>query len=137
LAIAAILVVPLFLSQRYANRAYDEYPADPAAALSNLDRAADLDPYAPEPLLSRGLIESRLGRDAEAISSFREAVQREPEGYAGHFFLARALSRTDPAAARAAAAEALRLNPFDRRTRALNRRLRQPNPISEPESETG
>jgi hypothetical protein len=117
--VAIVLAVPLFLSQRYANRAYDEYPQDPDAALSDLDRAADLNPYDPRPLLSKGVIESQLDHDEAAASAFRKAIDRAPDGYAGHFFLARALADTDRAAARAAADEALRLNPLGRQVRRL------------------
>ena len=124
-ALALIVAVPLFLSQRYANRAYDEYQGDPAAALSDLSDAADLDPYDPEPLLARGVLESRLGQPQQAVSAFRDAIERQPDNYAAHFFLARALAPTDPAAARVEAREALRLNPLDLQTRALNRRLQR------------
>jgi tetratricopeptide (TPR) repeat protein len=122
-----IIAVPLFLSQRYANHAYEEFPGDPEAALSDLDRAADLDPFDPRPLLSEGVIESRLGRDQEALVAFREAIDRAPDGYAGHFFLARELAATDPGAARIEADEALRLNPLDVRVRRLARGLQPPN----------
>jgi O-antigen ligase/polysaccharide polymerase Wzy-like membrane protein len=125
LAAALVVAVPLFLSQRYANRAYGEYPQSPAAALDDLDRAASLDPYDPEPLLSKGLIESRLGLDREAISTFNDAVDREPDLYASHFLLARALAASDPRAALAEAEEAMRLNPLDRQTGRLKRRLQR------------
>lgn len=127
-ALIAIAAIPLFLSQRYANRGYDLFPSDPAAALDDLDRAASLDPWDPEPLLTKGVIEQRLGRGADAISSFRDGLARERDNYAAHFFLARALAPTDLAAAQAEAAEAARLNPLDRQTRRLNRRLQARNP---------
>ncbi len=123
LGVAIVVAVPLFLSESYSDRAYAEYPSNPSLALSDLNRAASLDPYDPGPLLAKGLIESRLGQGQKAISSFRDAVNREPDGYASHFFLARALSSTDLAAARAEARDALRLNPLGPETRALNRRL--------------
>jgi hypothetical protein len=122
-AVALFAAIPLFFSQRYASRAYGEYPSNAAAALSDLDRAADLNPYDPEPLLAKGVIESRLGRNAAAVSAFRQAIDRQPDAYAGHFFLARVLARTDLVAARAEARAALRLNPLDLQTRALARSL--------------
>jgi tetratricopeptide (TPR) repeat protein len=125
LVLPLIVAVPLFLSQRYANRAYGEAQDDPSAALSDLDRAADLDPYDPEPLLAKGLIESRLGNSQEAVSALRDAIDRQSDSYAAHFFLAKELAATDPAAARVEAREALRLNPLDLQTRALNRRLQR------------
>ncbi len=121
--VALLIALPLFMSQRYANQAQDEFPDDPAAALSDFGRAADLDPYDPQPLLARGVIESEIGRDQEAVATFREAVDREPDEYATHYFLARELAASDPAAARVEAEEALRLNPLDLKTRALARRL--------------
>jgi hypothetical protein len=127
-AAALLIAVPLFLSQRYENRALGEFPGNPAAALSDLNRAADLDPFDPEPLLAEGVIESRLGRDAAAESALRQAIGRQPDGFAGHFFLARVLARTDLTAARAEAREALRLNPFDPQTRALARSLSRARP---------
>jgi tetratricopeptide (TPR) repeat protein len=127
-ALLALAALPLFLSQRYANRGYDEFPGDPSAALDDLDRAAALDPWDPEPVLTKGVIEQRLGRDAEAISSFRDGLARQRDNYAAHFFLARALAPIDLAAARVEAAEAMRLNPLDRQTRRLNRRLQGKNP---------
>ena len=96
----------------------DEFAATPAHV-----RAAALDPWDPEPLLAKGLIESRIGRGREAIDTFRDAVARQRDNYASHYFLARALAPTDLAEARAEAAEALRLNPLDLSTRQLNRRL--------------
>lgn len=124
-ALALVVAVPLFLSQRYANRAYDEYQGDPAAALSDLSDSADLDPYDPEPLLARGVLESRLGKPQQAVSAFRDAIERQHDNFAAHFFLAKALAPTDPVAARVEAREALRLNPLDLQTRALNRRLQR------------
>jgi O-Antigen ligase/Tetratricopeptide repeat len=132
--LAIVVALPLFLSQRYADRAYDEYPGDPEAALSNLDRAADLNPFDPQPVLGRGAIESDLGNDEEAISAFREAVDRAPDSYAGHFFLARALAETDRPAAREEAEEALRLNPLDRQVRRLVASLRAPSDQENPQN---
>jgi hypothetical protein len=125
LAAALVVALPLFLSERYANRAYGEYPQSPDAALDDLDRAASLNPYNPEPLLSKGLIESRLGRDRESISTFHDAIDRESDNYASHFLLARTLARSDPRAALAETEEAMRLNPLDGQTRHLKRRLQR------------
>jgi O-Antigen ligase len=125
LVVALLGAMPLFFSQRYADSAYDEYPGNPSAALSDLDRAADLDPFDPQPLLAKGLIESRLGNRQQAVTAFRDAAGREPKAYAAHYFLARELAPIDLASARSEAAEALRLNPLDLQTRSLNRRLQR------------
>ncbi|MDQ2940082.1 MAG: O-antigen ligase family protein, partial [Actinomycetota bacterium] len=134
LAVSAVIALPLFLSQRYVNRAYDEARNDPGLAISDLNRAADLDPYDPQPQLAKGVVESRLGRDAAAVSAFRQAIGRQPDAYAGHFFLARALARSNPPVARAEAREALRLNPLDPQTQALNRALQRPAGAQSPKN---
>jgi O-Antigen ligase/Tetratricopeptide repeat len=123
-AVALLAAVPLFLSQRYAHRAYGEWRGNPDAAFTDLDRAASLDPFDAEPLLAKGVIALRVGRPQDAVSAFRDAVDREPDGYAPHLFLARALESTEPAAARAQADEALRLNPLDPGARSLDRKLK-------------
>jgi hypothetical protein len=128
LAVAIAAAVPLFLSQRYANRAYDEAQDNPAAAFDDLDRAASLDPFDPEPLLAKGVIAFRLGQPVQAASAFRDAIDRQRDNYAPHFLLARTLAQTDPAAARAQAEEALRLNPLDPQTRNLARGLQRRGP---------
>jgi tetratricopeptide (TPR) repeat protein len=122
-AIALLAAVPLFFSQRYANRAYGEWRANPGSAFDDLDRAAQLDPFDPAPLLAKGVIASRLGQSRQAASAFRDAIDRQGESYAAHYLLARTLASTNPAAARAEADQAVRLNPLDPRLRRLDRRL--------------
>jgi len=124
-AVVLIAALPPFLSQRYANHAYDESARDPGTALRDLDRAADLNPFNAQPLLAKGFIESRLGNERESVAAFRDALEREPDGYAPHYFLAQALAPSDRAAALAEIEEAARLNPLDRRVLALERRLEQ------------
>ncbi len=123
LAVAALIALPLFMSDRYANHAYDESADDPQGALDNLDRAADLNPYDPRPLFAKGVIQSQVGEEDAALSSFRAAIDRQPDNFAGHYFLAEALVESDPATARAEIEEAERLNPIDPRVRRLMRRL--------------
>jgi O-antigen ligase len=119
----ALLAIPLFLSGRYAQRGYDESTADPRGAISDLERAADLNPLDPVPLLSQGTLELRLGQSAAALESFREAAGREPDNYAAQYYLAAQLAASNPAEARQAVRRAHELNPRDPRIAALQRRL--------------
>jgi O-antigen ligase len=119
----ALLTLPLFLSDRYAQRAYDESSSDPQAAISDFERAAKLDPLDAGPLLSRGSIELKLGEGPAALETFREAVDREPDSYAAQYYLAGSLAKSDPGAARLAADRAHELNPQDPGIKALQRRL--------------
>jgi hypothetical protein len=125
LVAAALVAVPLFVSDRYAQRGLAEVGSDPDAALRDLGRAADLDPLADQPLIERGAVAAGLGDRPLALRSFRDAIERVPDNYASHWFLARELLRSRPAAARAALGRARELNPRGPEVRALERRLRR------------
>ena len=121
--LAALLALPLWLSQRYTDRAAGSWTQDAGAAYDDLDRAADLDPFSTAPPLTEGVIAARLGSHERAVSAFGEAIDREPDNFAAHFLLAREQETVDPAAARAEVEEALRLNPHDSAARELQQRL--------------
>ncbi len=104
-------VTPLFLSERYAKRALGEWTTDAPAAYNDLDSAASLNPLAADPLLTKGVIADQLGDRAVALAAFRDAVERVPDNYAGHYFLAQELSRANPAEAKRQIAIALTQNP--------------------------
>ncbi len=124
LAAVALTAVPLFISDRYSQRGITEARSDPHVAIRDLGRAADLNPYSDLPLIDRGAVAASLGDRALAVRSFREAIERVPDNYASHWFLARQLLRSDPAAARRALNRALQLNPHGPEVLALQRRLR-------------
>lgn len=126
LAVASVAIVPLYLSARYEQRGEEIFGRDPAGAVVEFDRAADLNPLSADPLLAKGNAEVRLGNDAQALSAFERAAGREPESFAAYFLMAELLSETDPAAARTAAAKARRLNPRDPGLAELERRLKGP-----------
>jgi hypothetical protein len=121
----ALLVVPLFLADRFAQRGYDESRAEPQAAISDLERAAELNPFEATPLLSKGAIELKLGETGQALTAFHEAARREPDNYAAYYYLASAQAASDPAAARVAIRKARDLNPSEPGIVALWRRLEE------------
>lgn len=123
IVIAALSCVPFFLSDRLLEDGTGLSQTDPAAAVRELDRAADLNPLAAQPLLVKGVVLSRLGESGEAIEAFREAADRQPDNYATHYFLAKELRASDPAAAAAEVQAALELNPRGPEVKALQRRL--------------
>ncbi|MGZ8665720.1 MAG: O-antigen ligase family protein [Solirubrobacterales bacterium] len=123
LVAAALVAVPLFVSDRYAQRGVAEAGSDPDAALRNLGRAADLNPLADQALIERGALAASLGDRALALRSFRDAIERVPDNYASHWFVARELLRSRPAVARAELERARELNPRGPEVRALERRL--------------
>ncbi len=119
----ALLVIPLYLSGRYAQNASDEGVRDPSGAIADLDRAARLNPLDAGPLLTKGEIESRLGERREALRAWRQAAGREPDNYAAFYFIARELARVDPLIAESYLRRALELNPRDPTLKALQARL--------------
>ena len=111
-AILALSVVPPFLSERYIEAAYDGWRTDPERAQDDLGRARDLNALSIEPLLAEGGIARERGERAQAIAAFAEAVEKRPEEWATHYFLAELNLRSAPVVARAELDRALELNPL-------------------------
>jgi O-antigen ligase len=121
-AFLALSVVPPFLSERYVEAAYDGWRADPERAQADLDRARDLNALSIEPLLAEGGIARARGEREQAIAAFEEAVEKRPEEWATHYFLA-LLNSDSPAVARAELNRALELNPLSPDLARLELRL--------------
>ena len=81
-AAAAFALVPGWLSTRYEDRATRTWTAAPAAAFSDLDRAADLAPLSPRPLLRAGTLALDLRRYNAARALFARSIEREDNWYA-------------------------------------------------------
>ncbi len=124
--LAAIVAVPLFLSDRYLERGLSEFPSDAPGALVDLNHAAALDPFAVEPLIYRGVDAAEAGASKIALESFRRAERRQPENFAPHYYLAALSVESRPRYAAAELARARQLNPGDPQVRKLSRELAQP-----------
>jgi len=123
----ALSAVFPFLSERYLNAAYAGWEGDLAQAYDDLDRARDLNPLANEPWLAEGAIADAAGDRRRAIAAFREAVEKQPEEWAGHFFLVELLAPDKPRLARRELDHARRLNPNSPEIEELEGRLRDLN----------
>jgi hypothetical protein len=77
---AAVLGFP-YLSVREVSLATNARATDPAAALADLHRAAELNPLSAEPGRLAGFIALQNGQYAEAQRRFRQAIDREPGGW--------------------------------------------------------
>ena len=97
-ALAATMIPP-YLSDRYVNEAYKSWRADTDGAYTALDRAASLNPFSDAPLLAEGAIAREQGDTARAMGAFREAIDRKPDEWAGHYYLALLLASDDADAA--------------------------------------
>jgi hypothetical protein len=122
----AVAAIPLFFAARYLHDGLGAARADPAAAVGDLRRAADLDPLDAEPLLVEATIEAGAGAPARAVALARQALGREPDNFAARLLVARELAGSDPAAARRELDVARALNPTDPQVRALGRLLAVP-----------
>ena len=120
----ALTMVPPYLSERYTNQAYKGWRTDPEGAYSALDgRVAN--PHAP--LLAEGAIAREQGETERALEALREAIDRKPDEWAGHYYLALLLAREDPEAAQQELETALQLSPrSDEVAKALERNSRGP-----------
>jgi O-antigen ligase len=108
---AAVAAVPLYLSERYTNDAYDNWRSDLQQAYDDLDRAANLNPFADEPLQADGAIAREAGNRERAVKAFRAAIERAPDEWASHYLLGRLLEQDDPDRAQRELATAAELNP--------------------------
>lgn len=74
-----------YLSVRYTSLAADVRAKNPAVALSDLSKAADLDPWSPEPTRLAGIIALGGGRPQLAEQWFTKTINREPKGWFAWF----------------------------------------------------
>jgi hypothetical protein len=124
-AVLAISAVPPFLSERFVNRAYDEWRADPSQAYDDLDRAHAVNPLSADPLLAEGAIAQANGDRRRAIEAFDSAIDIRPEEWASYYNLARLYARRSPGLARRQLAIAKQKNPLDPQIPAFRERLRE------------
>jgi len=122
-ALAAVTMVPFFLSQTYANRGIRLGTDDPDVAYADLRRAADLDPLTSFPLEGEAVIARQQGDRARALSALHEAQSRNPDDWEPYYLEAQLLKDGDKAGARAAIGRALALNPLDPGVMALAKAL--------------
>ncbi len=121
--VLALACAPIYISDKQLETGIADARVAPQAAIDDVSSAARLNPFASQPLLVEGILEERLGRHEASVDAFRDAVERQPDNYAGHYFLAEALAETNPGEARAQLAIALRQNPKGPEVRRLARRL--------------
>jgi hypothetical protein len=114
-ALLALTMAPLYLSERYADTAFNNWREDPARAYADLDRAADLNPVADQPLIGKALIALQTGDGEIALEALDGAAERKPEEWTTHYYLGTLLADADPARAISELETARRLNPGEER----------------------
>jgi hypothetical protein len=111
LVLVAVTMVPLFLSARYTNHALRTSGSDLAAAYRDLDRASDLNPWSNQPLAAKASIAQAAGDEPTALRAINDAIERTPDQWSLYWQKAKILAKSNPAAARAALAQARVRNP--------------------------
>jgi tetratricopeptide (TPR) repeat protein len=91
-ALAALALVPAYLSVRFDERGERTWTASPDDAFRDLERAADLAPLSPRPQLRAGTLAIDVRRYRLAEKLFRSSIEREDTWYA-RFELALLASR--------------------------------------------
>ncbi len=125
LALAASLAVP-WLAERELRSARELAGEDPAAALSKLDRAAELNPLSPLPDKTAAVIERQLGDLQGSEQRFRETLEVDPGDPFVYLQLATIASATGRnGEAMTNIRRARELNPLDAVTKQVQRRLQR------------
>jgi hypothetical protein len=121
--LAALALVPFFLSERLTNQALREWQADLPGAYSDLSLAADLNPLSSRPLAAEAVIAESAGESQRALGALSRAEERQPDEWTLYFLEARILEEIDPDGATRAIERARELNPVGRELDALEGRL--------------
>jgi O-Antigen ligase len=125
LAVAASVTVP-WLAERELRSARELADEDPAAALSKLDRAAELNPLSPLPDKTAAVIERQLGDLQGSERRFRETLDVDPGDPFVYLQLATIASATGrDGEAMSNIHRARELNPRDAVTKQVERRLQR------------
>ena len=120
----ALTMVPLYLSERYADAAYNDWRDDPTRAYEDLERAADLNPFADQPLLGKALIAMQQGDEEVALEALERAEERKPDEWTTHLYIGTLLAQHDPERAIAELETASELNPGSERVEETLESLR-------------
>jgi O-Antigen ligase len=112
-AIAVSFIAP-WASAKQVTRASEIWRADPAAAYTALDQAADLNPLSDGPPVVEGTIAAERGDVERMRASFERAIARDPNNWFSRLQLAVALAQRHRwGAAEKAAEQAARLDPLE------------------------
>jgi hypothetical protein len=121
--VLAVLMLPFFFSERDTDRAIRTWRSDLSGAYTDLDNAADLNPWTSRPLEAKAAIANANGDRAVALSAVDEGIKRTPKDWLLYYLKAQAQGKTDLAGASESLARAHELSPNDPEIGALGKRL--------------
>ncbi len=122
-ALVAVTMLPFFFSEHNTDRALRTWHSDLAGAYTDLDNAADLNPWNSRPLEAKAAIANANGDRAVALRAVDEGVKRTPEDWILYYLRAQAQGKADLAGAAQSLARARQLNPNDPEIDQLSKQL--------------
>jgi hypothetical protein len=122
-AVLALTMVPFFFAESDTNRAIRGWQGDLAGAYSNLDNAADLNPWSSRALEAKADIAIANGDRSIALSAVNDGIDRTPDDWILYFLRAQAQGTSDLAGARQSLARAKQLSPNDPQIDELAKKL--------------
>jgi hypothetical protein len=111
--VLALITLPFFFSERDTDHALRTWRADLTGAYSDLDNAADLNPWSSRPLAAKAEIALANSDPAVALAATSEGIKRTPDDWILYFLRAQAQGTGDRAGAARSVARARQLSPHD------------------------
>jgi tetratricopeptide (TPR) repeat protein len=108
---AALTLIPFFLAERLTDNAIRDARVGREVEFSQLELAADLNPWSDRALATEADIARNQGDTERALNALSEAQRRQPTDWTLYFIEAQVLAETDPAGALGALEKARALNP--------------------------
>ena len=121
--VIAVTLLPFFFSARDTDRAIRTSHSDLAGAYTDLDNAADLNPWSSRPLEAKAAIANANGDRAVALSAVDQGIDRTPKDWLLYYLKAQAQGKSDLAGAAQSLAKARELSPNDPEIEALGQNL--------------
>jgi O-Antigen ligase len=121
--VLALMMLPFFFSERDTDRAIRTWRTDRAGAYTDLDNAADLNPWSSRALEAKAGIAVANGDREVALSAIDEGIKRTPDDWILYFIRARAQGASDRAGAAQSLARAKQLSPHDPQIDELAKKL--------------
>jgi O-Antigen ligase len=121
--VLAISILPFFFAEGDTNRAIRGWQTDLAGAYTDLDNAADLNPWSSRALEAKAGIALANGDRQVALSAIAEGIDRTPDDWILYYQRAQAQGTADLAGARQSLARAKQLSPHDPQIDALAKKL--------------
>jgi hypothetical protein len=122
-AVLAVTMLPFFFAESDTNRAIRSWQTDLPGAYSDLDNAADLNPWSSRALEAKADIAIANGDRAVALTAVNDGIDRTPDDWLLYFLRAQAQGTSDLAGATQSLARAKQLSPHDPQIDELAKQL--------------